>query len=286
MTDPIINLEDISKKFTRQVVLDHVHLEIIPGDRIALIGQNGAGKTTMIRSILGQYNCEGNISVAGRQPRKDRVEVLQHIGFVPQHPPPIQMSVQELIKFSAKLNKNSEVQQIIQVAEDLGFEVNAHKRKPFLKLSGGMKQKLLIAMALAKNPTVLIMDEPAANLDPAGRKAFFLRLSKIHQQTTMILSSHRVDELLSLINRIIEMDYGKIVLDERTGKHSLSGKLLSCKVKVIDMTDPIKKMLDDWDFQENSEDLCYEGQIVDVDRLRFLNAISHFANHIRELNIT
>ncbi|MBF0288160.1 MAG: ABC transporter ATP-binding protein [SAR324 cluster bacterium] len=281
----MINIQNISKKFTRHVVLDHVNLEIMQGDRIALIGLNGAGKTTLIRTILGQYNHEGILSVAGGEPRKDRVEILQHVGFVPQHSPPIQMSVQELIKFSGKLNKNSDASAICEIVDDLGFNADDHKKKPFLKLSGGMKQKLLIAMALAKKPSVLIMDEPAANLDPAGRKAFFLRLSKIHRETTMILSSHRVDELLALINRIIEMDHGKIVLDERTGIHSLAGHLVFCKLKIMDMTDPIKKMMEDWNFQKNSEDCCYEGQIMDVDRLRFLNAISHFANHICELNI-
>ncbi|MBF0279699.1 MAG: ABC transporter ATP-binding protein [SAR324 cluster bacterium] len=284
--EAIIQLQQVGKKFSRHAVLDKVDLTIVQGDRIALIGQNGAGKTTLIRTLLGQYHHEGQVVVAGAHPRKNRVEVLQHIGFVPQHSPPIQMSVHELLQFSAKLNQYSNVSKISQVAEDLGLDVGEHGKKPFLKLSGGMKQKLLIALALAKEPSILIMDEPAANLDPEGRKAFFLRLSQIQEQTTMILSSHRVDELLPLINRIIELDCGKIVLDEASGEHSLAGKMLSCRVKPANATEGIHKLLNEWKFEQSSDGTFYEGQIIDADRLRFLNAISHFANHISELNIT
>lgn len=280
-----ITLQKIVKKFAKQVVLDHVDLNILPGDRIALIGQNGAGKTTLIRTLLGQYNHSGALSIDGKAPRSARVEVLQHIGFVPQHSPPIQMSVQELLTMSAKLNHQSSLSKIWQVTDDLGLDVKAHQKKPFVKLSGGMKQKLLIAMALAKEPSVLIMDEPAANLDPEGRKAFFLRLAKIHPDTMMILSSHRVDELLTLINRIIEMDCGRIVQDERIVSPSNAGRLLFCKVKPVDITEAIQQVFDDWQFTKSSDGLFYEGQIIDADRLRFLNAISHFANHIHELNI-
>lgn len=211
----MIQLKNLSKKLGRELVLDQLNLSISRGERIALIGPNGAGKTTLIRIILGQYLYQGEISVLGRDPRKNRVEVLENIGFVPQLPPPLQMTVAELIKFTAHISKNSSVENIRGKAEALGLDIEKHARKTFLTLSGGMKQKLLIALALAKKPKILIMDEPAANLDPQGRQAFFLQLRASMETTTMILSSHRVDEVLNLINRIVEMDYGKVVRDEQ-----------------------------------------------------------------------
>ena len=96
----MIQLKQVSKNFQRQQVLDRLDLQVIPGDRIALIGQNGAGKTTLIRSLLGQYEHQGTLRVFQKDPRIERVGVLQHVGFVPQHPPPLQMNVGELVAFA------------------------------------------------------------------------------------------------------------------------------------------------------------------------------------------
>jgi ABC-2 type transport system ATP-binding protein len=211
----MIKLSKINKTFAQHQVLDELELELKIGDRIALIGQNGAGKTTLIRTLLGQYTAEGQLSMFGLNPRQQRIEVLQKIGFVPQHSPPIQMSVGELVDFSAALSLTPMKDEVYALAGKLEFDIEEQAGKPFFKLSGGMKQKLLIALALSKRPEFLIMDEPAANLDPAGRKAFFDELSLLPQKTTMLLSSHRVDELLPFINRIIEMDCGRIVHDKQ-----------------------------------------------------------------------
>jgi len=210
----LIEIQEISKKFSGQVVLDKFSLTIDYSDKIALIGPNGAGKTTLIRIILGHYQHNGSISVFGENPRKNRIHVLDHIGFVPQYPPPIAMNIKELVQFSAKISKRSKVEKIYQIADDLKLDIYSNEKKPFVKLSGGMKQKLLIALALAKDPSLLIMDEPTANLDLEGREAFFLKLKNIPKETIIILSSHRSDELLSLVNRIIEMNCGKIVVNE------------------------------------------------------------------------
>ena len=102
----MIQLKQVSKNFQRQQVLDRLDLQVIPGDRIALIGQNGAGKTTLIRSLLGQYEHQGTLRVFQKDPRIERVGVLQHVGFVPQHPPPLQMNVGELVTFADSLSEN------------------------------------------------------------------------------------------------------------------------------------------------------------------------------------
>lgn len=209
----IISFHQVSKKFGNQIVLEACGLEINRGDRIAMIGQNGAGKTTLIRCLLGQYKFDGTINVDGLDPRRNRVDVLEKITYVPQIPPPIQMSVGELLQFSSQVAAGLTIEAIKVVADDLNLDIAANWKKPFVKLSGGMKQKLLISIALARQPKILVMDEPAANLDPQGREAFIARLQKIPDDMVLLLSSHRVDELLGLVNREIEMDCGKVIKD-------------------------------------------------------------------------
>ena len=99
----MIQFENIIKRFRRQTVLKGVNLTIRRGHRVALVGSNGAGKTTLIRCLLGEYTCEGRVTVDGMEPRKRRREVLSKVGFVPQLPPPLHMPVGQLIRFSASL---------------------------------------------------------------------------------------------------------------------------------------------------------------------------------------
>ncbi len=282
----MIKIKNLTKKFGKTPVLDRINLTIKSGDRIALIGQNGAGKTTLIRVILGQYFFEGELAVFGKSPRHHRVTILDRIGFVPQLPPPIQMNVGELVKFSAGISRKSSIDAIYQKAAELGLNIEKNAKKPFQKLSGGMKQKLLIALALARQPDILIMDEPAANLDPQGRQAFFLQLLQSLEKTTMLLSSHRVDEIINLINRIVEMDYGRVVQDERIDQSVFADKMLACRVTLTKSHEVAIRMLKEWGFKNVNGGREFEGSFIGAERLRFLTSISHFANHIQKLNIS
>jgi len=282
----MIKIKNLTKKFGKTPVLDSINLTIKRGDRIALIGQNGAGKTTLIRIILGQYFFDGELTVFDKNPRHHRVEILDRIGFVPQLPPPIQMNVGELVTFSAAISRKSSIDDIYQKAAELGLDIGKNVKKPFQKLSGGMKQKLLIALALAGQPDILIMDEPAANLDPKGRQAFFLQLIQSLEKTTMLLSSHRVDEIINLINRIVEMDYGRVVQDEQIDQSHFADKMLACRVTLTKNHEAAIRMLKDWGFKNINGGLELEGSFIGAERLRFLTSISHFANHIQKLNIS
>ena len=211
--ETLIKIEHLKKTFNNVDVIKDLTVDLNAGDRIALIGQNGAGKTTLIRCILGLYTFEGYLSVLGKSPRTDREKVLQEVGFVPQLPPPLKMTVAEIMEFFSIITKTDQ-EKFIQIANDLKLDVSKHLHKPFLKLSGGMKQKLLVSLALARNPKILLMDEPSANLDPEARIVLFNYLKNLPEDTLMILSSHRVDEIEDLVNRLIEMDLGEIIIDK------------------------------------------------------------------------
>ncbi|MFA7083267.1 MAG: ABC transporter ATP-binding protein [Arcobacteraceae bacterium] len=211
----MIEVKQLCKKFGEQLSLDNVNLSFKQNESAIIMGQNGAGKTTLIRTILGEYiPSQGTVSINGYDPFKNRQEALQNIGFVPQLPPPIKLSVSELIHY-AVVSSGSNKETIFDLCQKLELDVNANLNKLFYKLSGGMKQKLLIAIALAKNPKIFIFDEPTANLDPKGRDIFYSILNDFLEERIMIFISHRIEEVHHIVNRKIEMDLGKVILDEK-----------------------------------------------------------------------
>jgi len=283
----MIKIKNLTKRFGTTTVLDKMNLSIERGDRVALIGPNGAGKTTLIRTILGYYlPTSGGLTVFGKDPRRDRVAILTRIGYVPQLPPPIKMNVGELVEFSAAVFPRSSVEAICQKGEQLALDIKKEWKKHFQKLSGGMKQKLLIALALAMDPHILIMDEPAANLDPEARQAFFLQLMRSMENTTILLSSHRIDEIINLINRIVEMDHGRIVQDDQMDRSGAGDKLLTCRVILADDHEATINTLREWNFTNVSGPLLFEGRFIASERFRFLTSISRFANHIQSLEMS
>ncbi len=210
---PVVRADGLTKSFNKVQVLKALSVDFNEGDRIALIGQNGAGKTTFIRCLLGQYVYQGQLHVLGKNPREQRVDILKEVGFVPQIPPPLKITVKELLKFFSDLSNVPE-EEYVDIAEKLGLQIKESLNKPFVALSGGMKQKLLVSFALGKKPAILLMDEPSANLDPQAREIFFDYLGKYNKEALLVLSSHRMAEIEGLVNRVVEMDFGRIVVDK------------------------------------------------------------------------
>lgn len=280
----MIEFQAISKTFQRRAVLDDVSLTLGRGNRVALVGSNGAGKTTLIRCLLGEYVCQGKVRVDGDDPRKDRRGVLARIGFVPQLPPPLKIPVGELINFSASVC-NSDPKRMERVAEQLGLDMNVIRRQPFVKLSGGQKQKLLIGIALGRDSDILVLDEPAANLDPESRKIFFNLLSERLDGTVMLMSSHRIDEVAALVNRVVELDRGKVVLDDHVEDSIDPSSLQSCTLRLVRAEDALANSLSSWGFVAGVDGLAWTGTVAGPDRLRFLAMMSRYAGLIGALEL-
>ncbi|MES9845427.1 MAG: ABC transporter ATP-binding protein [Candidatus Sedimenticola sp. PURPLELP] len=280
----MIRFEKVVKSFRRQQVLKGVDLDIALGDRVALVGSNGAGKTTFIRCLLGEYTCQGHVSVDGMNPREHRREVLSRIGFVPQLPPPLKMPVHQLIHFAASLS-DSDPRKMEAVAERLGLDVQQFKHQPFVKLSGGQKQKLLISIALGRDVELLVLDEPAANLDPEARGIFFELLAEKQEDTAMIISSHRLDEVAALVNRVIEMDQGIVVLDDRVEDAVDLNSRLSCRIELIRADEAFAKSIQTWGFNAILDGAAWEGSVAGPDRLRFLGMLSRYAGVLKAIHM-
>lgn len=211
----MIKINNLTKKFASNISLDNVTCEFNKNEAIALMGANGAGKTTLIRSILGYYHPDaGNVSINGLDPIKQRVEVLKEISFVPQLPPPIKLNIEELIGYIS-ISADVDKEKIKHYANEMKLDIKSNMNKSFFKLSGGMKQKLLIAISLAKKSNIIIYDEPTANLDPKARDDFYRLLKQNEEEKVLLFVTHRLEEIKDLVNRQIYMDMGKVVSDDK-----------------------------------------------------------------------
>lgn len=210
----MIKVSNLTKKFASHLSLDNVNVEFNKNDHVALMGPNGAGKTTLIRSIMGYYHPNsGEVLINGLNPIKERTKVLDSISFVPQLPPPIKLSLDELMKYiqtSSNVDKNL----IMHYANEMKLDIKSNLNKSFFKLSGGMKQKMLIAISLAKKSEIIIYDEPTANLDPKARDDFYRLLKENEEEKISLFVTHRLEEVKEIVNRQIYMDLGKIISDE------------------------------------------------------------------------
>ncbi len=280
----MIRIDAISKTFRRRRVLDALSLTVDDGDRIALIGANGAGKTTMIRCILGELIHEGRISVYGKPPRGNRHEVLSQIGFVPQLPPPMKMPVGELVRFSARVC-NTDTGRIGAVAERLGLDLAEIDSRPFFKLSGGQKQKILVSIALGRETRLLIVDEPTANLDPRARRALCALIGERLDQP-MIISSHRLEEISGLVNRVVELDRGQVVLDDRVADAGDMTRVQNCTVALLRADPAFARAIDEWHFTSPDGGKSWTGEVAGPDRIRFLGLMTRYAGVIDALDLT
>ena len=272
----MIRINNVSKSFRKNVVLDGIDLDINRGDRIALVGSNGAGKTTLIRCLLGEYVHDGDVLMDDLKPRLNREAVLKKIGFVPQIPPPLKMPVGQLIHFAAGVC-DSDPEKMYAVSDTLGLDASKFKNQPFVKLSGGQKQKMLISIALGRDSEFLIMDEPAANLDPEARHNFFSLLAEKQKDTAMIISSHRLDEVAALVNRVVELDQGKVVLNDHVADQIDMDSILDCEVTLIRAEAAFAETVREWGFEPSNDGITWKGPVAGPDRLRFLGILSRYA---------
>ena len=221
--------------------------------------------------------------IDGQDPRRNRTSVLKHIGFVPQLPPPLKMPVKDLIDFATGVS-GADRGRIVGVAADLGLDAAEVANRPFIKLSGGQKQKLLIAIALGRDARFLILDEPAANLDPSARAVLFALLER-RRNDTMIVSSHRVDEVAGLGTRIVELDRGQVVFDDPLILSARGQSTMSASVRIVRPDSAFTKAMLEWGFAVSEGGVVWSGAVAGPDRLRFLGLLSRYAGLLSDMSL-
>ena len=213
--EPIIFVNQLTKIFGRRhnriAAVDRLSFAITPGEAVALWGPNGAGKTTVIKCLLGLLDYQGVGRVGGYDMLRQGKSARRLIGYVPQeinfhH----DLSVIQTMRFYARLKKVdparvSDVLEQVALIQHAGKTVDA--------LSGGMKQRLALAVALMADPPVLLLDEPTSNLDAVARDRFLHLLSQVKgARKTILFTSHRLEEVRTLADRVLVLEGGRLAL--------------------------------------------------------------------------
>jgi len=207
-----IELRQVGKAYGKVRALSEVSLDLPSGSRVALIGPNGSGKTTLTRVVMGLVAHAGEVLLDGASGAAARIALAPQIAYVPQVAPAMAVTVGDLMNTVARV-RGLGTDRIEHIASELGLKLGAIVKQPFRGLSGGMKQKLLIALALGVRPRLVILDEPTASLDAAAR-ARFAALEREHLAgATVILCSHRLDELRTMVDRVVALSDGRVAHD-------------------------------------------------------------------------
>lgn len=208
----LIRVEAVRKTFGRVTALADVSFDVAERESIALWGGNGAGKTTLIRCLLGILRHEGAIRVAGWDPRTRGKAVRSLIGYVPQelafHD---DMRLDVAMSFFARLRGVGSGRPR-EILDRIGL---GHAGKSRVRdLSGGMKQRLALGVALLADPPIIVLDEPTSNLDAEGREDVLHMLRDLSEGgKTIVFASHRPEEVVSLAQRVIVLENGRFVGD-------------------------------------------------------------------------
>ena len=204
-----IEVSDVAKRFGRLAALDGVSFEIAPRSRLALVGPNGSGKSTLNRILMGLIAHEGRVRLDGCCPFRERVRVARRMAYVPQAAPQLGAPVGEVLAAIASV-RDLDPGRIERLARAFDLDLADLARRPFRTLSGGTKQKLLIAIAFAADAALLILDEPTGSLDAHSRERFFELFDAFAPEATLILCSHRLDEIRPLVDQVLLLHEGRV----------------------------------------------------------------------------
>ncbi|WP_281298126.1 gliding motility-associated ABC transporter ATP-binding subunit GldA [Flavobacterium limnophilum] len=209
-----IEVNNISKSYGTQKALDSISFSVKKGEIVGFLGPNGAGKSTLMK-ILTTYIAadEGTATINGFNVNSQAKEVQQSIGYLPEHNPLyLDLYVREYLSFNADVYKvaKSRIEEVIQLT---GLSNESHKK--IGQLSKGYRQRVGLANALLHNPDVLILDEPTTGLDPNQLVEIRNVIKNVGKDKTVFLSTHIMQEVEAICDRVIIIDKGKIVADKK-----------------------------------------------------------------------
>ena len=212
-----IKANNITKIYGEQRALDNVSFEVNTGEIVGFLGPNGAGKSTMMK-ILTCFipQTSGTASVCGYDISEQSLEVRKNVGYLPEHNPLyVEMYIKEYLEFIAGLHHLKNVKQrIAEMIEMTGLQVE--QKKKIGALSKGYRQRVGLAQALIHDPKVLILDEPTTGLDPNQLTEIRHLIKEIGKQKTVMLSTHIMQEVEAICDRVIIINNGLIVANDIT----------------------------------------------------------------------
>ena len=214
-----IEARNVTKIFSGQAALNDVSLNVKSGQVLGLLGPNGAGKSTLMRLICGYLPPNsGSIEVCGLNVDKYPLETKARIGYLPENNPlPDEMYILEYLNFVAGVyGLHSTDKKVNEVIKKVGLEPELHKK--IGELSKGFRQRIGLAAAIIHEPEVLILDEPTSGLDPNQLVEIRALIRSIGEKRTVMLSTHIMQEVEAMCDRIVMIKKGEIVADESMDK--------------------------------------------------------------------
>ena len=209
-----IEVQQVSKNYGTQKALDGVSFTIKSGEIVGFLGPNGAGKSTMMK-IISTFitQTEGVVMVNGHNVSNEPMLVKKSVGYLPEHNPLyLDMYVKEYLQFNASIH-GVRKSHIFEVIEQVGLTPEVHKK--IGQLSKGYRQRVGLAVALLHDPEVLILDEPTTGLDPNQLVEIRNLIKEIGKTKTILFSTHIMQEVEAICDRVIIIDRGKMVTDKK-----------------------------------------------------------------------
>ena len=208
-----IEVKEVSKYYGEQAALDSVSFEVKKGEIVGFLGPNGAGKSTLMKIITTYLNADkGQVNVCSENIEEDTISIRQKVGYLAEHNPPyLEMYIKEYLSFIADIYGCSK-ERVKEMIDLTGLTPEQHKK--IGELSKGYRQRVGLAAALIHNPEVLILDEPTTGLDPNQLVEIRNLIRESGKNKTVMLSTHIMQEVEKMCNRVIIVNKGKIVADE------------------------------------------------------------------------
>jgi len=224
-----IKVSSVTKTYSSQKALNSVSFEAEKGQIIGFLGPNGAGKSTMMKVLTGFIKPNsGSVFVDAINVLDSAIEAQKNIGYLPEHNPLYKdMYVREYLQFRASVYKVAK-SQIEPCIQKVGLHTEAHKK--INQLSKGYQQRVGIAAAILHNPSVLILDEPTTGLDPNQLLEIRTLIKELGKDKTVLFSTHIMQEVEAVCDRVIIIKKGKILVNEKLSK------LQNNKQQVIEVT--------------------------------------------------
>ena len=236
-----VETRNITKLFGKQKALDDVSIFIQKGELVGFLGPNGAGKSTMMKIITGYLPPDkGEILVNQRKISSKNLDFRYDIGYLPEHNPLYtDLYVKEFLEITAGFYRlTNKKQRVAKMVELTGLGDEQHKK--IRALSKGYRQRVGLAQALIHNPSILILDEPTTGLDPNQLEEIRSLIREISREKTVMLSSHIMQEVEAVCNRVIIINKGKIVADGGIADVK-NGSLLRNQVVVAEFNIAVKQ---------------------------------------------
>ncbi len=237
----LISITDLNKSYGSKKVLSGVNLSLKAGQIVGLVGPNGAGKTTCLQAVLGLTDYEGDISVLGHHPRKDRVVMLKDVAYIADVAIlPKWLKVSQALSYMNDIHENFDLEK----AQAFLAKTNIANNDKVKALSKGMVAQLHLALILAIDAKVLILDEPTLGLDILTRRQFYTHLLEdfYTEDKCIVVTTHQIEEIEHILTDVAFIQQGKIVLAQSTDDIKERFKLVSVTNEQLPQADKLQPL--------------------------------------------